>query len=83
MGEEHVDEVIKGFQKDAEPRRTIMLQSPPLASSSSARKAKEASEAFKGLPFQVFIVGKPRDETFSSGRPFLMRIDGVRDTTST
>ena len=43
-----------------------------------AKKLKEASDAFKGLPFQVFIVGKPHDETSSSSRPFLMRIDGVR-----
>ena len=35
-----------------------------------AKKLKEASDAFKGLPFQVFIVGKPHDETSSSSRPF-------------
>ena len=79
MGEEHVDEVIKGFQKTLNHGGRIGGPvSTPRIVFFRAKKLKEASEAFKGLPFQVFIVGKPRDETSSSGRPFLMRIDGVR-----
>ena len=79
MGEEHVDEVIKGFQKTLNHGGRIGGPvSTPRIVFFRAKKLKEASEAVKGLPFQVFIVGKPRDETSSSGRPFLMRIDGVR-----
>lgn len=79
MGEEHVDEVIKGFQKTLNHGGRIGGPvSTPRIVFFRAKKLKEASEAFKGLPFQVFIVGKPRDEMSSSGRPFLMRIDGVR-----
>ena len=79
MGEEHVDEVIKGFQKTLNHGGRIGGPvSTPRIVFFRAKKLKEASEAFKGLPFQVFIVGKPRDETSSSGRPFLMRIDGAR-----
>jgi len=79
LGEEHVQEVIQGFKKTLNHGGRIGGPvSTPRIVFFRAKKLKEASDAFKGLPFQVFIVGKPRDETSSAGRPFLMRIDGVR-----
>ena len=79
LGEEHVAEVVKGFKKTLNHGGRIGGPvSTPRIVFFRAKKLKEASDAFKGLPFQVFIVGKPHDETSSSSRPFLMRIDGVR-----
>jgi hypothetical protein len=78
MGEEHVKDVVKGFQKTLNHGGRIGGPvSTPRIVFFRAKSLKEASEAFKGLPFQVFIVGKPRENS-AAGRPFLMRIDGIR-----